>query len=155
MYRLVASIVVAAPRDEVFAAYCDPEIWQAVLPGLVGLSMLNDPPFGLGTRWRQRRRLLWMSDESEAEVTVFEPPERLEYRIEHPKLAAEGAVFHMAEHFADEDGATRWSVGVSLEMPKPVPGPILWMMRAPLGWGARRDLRAFKRFLERRRRAAR
>jgi len=149
MYKLVASIVVAAPREAVFAAYCDPANWTAALPGLVTLKMLNDPPFGLGTRWRQRRRMLWMSDESEAEVTVFDPPERIEYRIDHPKLAADGAVFHMAEHFAAEGGATRWSVGVSLQMPKPVPGFIEWMMRAPLGWGARRDLRAFKRFIER------
>ena len=60
MYRYLASVWVAAPAAEAFGFYCTPENWQPALPALVGVEMLSDPPFGLGTRWRQRRRLLWM-----------------------------------------------------------------------------------------------
>jgi len=150
MYKLLASIAIAAPRETVFACYCDPGTWQEALPSLVALEMLNDPPFGLGTRWRQRRRLLWMSDESEIEVTAFQPPERIEYQVHNAKLAAEGGTLALADHMAEAEGGTIWSVGVSIRMPQPMPAWVEWLFVAPMRWGARRDLRAFKRYIERR-----
>jgi hypothetical protein len=152
MYKYLASIWVAAPAEDVFAFYCDPANWQPTLPTLLAVEMLTDPPFGLGTRWRQRRRFLWMAQDSDAEVVGYEPPRELECRIHIPKLAEAGGRLQVAHYMKEEGGGTRWIVGASLEMPEKLPGYVEWTFFAPMRWSARRDLAAFKRAIERARR---
>ncbi len=179
MYKYLASAWVAAPAEEVFAFYGDPGNWQPTLPSLLAVEMLTDPPFGLGARWRQRRRFLWMAQDSAAEVVGYEPPRTLECRIEVPKLAEMGGSLEVA-HCMEEDGAgTRWIVGACLTIPQPRPRlvertlyppsrlsgrPALPALHARHGWsegrvdgrgrgGAGRDLAAFKRAIERGRKA--
>ena len=153
MYRYLASIAVAAPAEEVFGFYCNPANWRPALPSLLAVEMLTDPPFGLGTRWRQRRQFLWMQQVSEAEVTGYEPPQTLECRISVPKLAEAGGTLDVAHYMKDEGGGTRWIVGARLSMPQPMPRLVEWTVYAPMRWSARRDLAAFKRAIERGRRS--
>ena len=155
MYKYLASVRVAAPPEDVFAFYCDPANWQPTLPSLLAVEMLNEPPFGLGTRWRQVRRFLWLAQESEAEVVGYEPPRELECRIHFPKLAEAGGSLQVAHYMKDEAGGTRWIVGAELAMPKPMPRLVEWTFFAPMRWSARRDLAAFKRAIERRHKAGR
>lgn len=149
MYRYLASIGVAAPAQEVFAFYCDPASWRATLPALLAVEMLTDPPFGLGTRWRQRRRFLWLAQDSEAEVVGFAPPRELELRIRIPKLDEAGGKLQVAHYMTDEAGGTRWIAGASLDMPQPMPRLVEWTFFAPMRLSAKRDLAAFKKAIER------
>lgn len=149
MYKYLASAWVAAPADAVFAFYCDPGTWRPTLPSLLAVEMLNEPPFGLGTRWRQRRRFLWMAQDSEAEVVGFAPPHELECRIDVPKLAEAGGTLQVAHYMKDEGGGTRWIIGASLAMRGPMPRIAEWTFFAPMRWSARRDLAAFKKAIER------
>lgn len=153
MYKYLASMAVAAPAAEVFGFYCNPANWQPALPSLLAIEMLTDPPFGLGTRWRQRRRFLWMQQDSEAEVVGFEPPHALECRIHLPRLAEAGGTLEVAHYMKEEGVGTRWIVGASLTMPEPMPRLVEWTVYAPMRWSARRDLAAFKRAIERARRS--
>jgi hypothetical protein len=148
MYKYLASVRIAARAEDVFAFYTDPAHWQATLPTLLAVEMLNDPPFGIGTRWRQRRRFLWMTQDSEAEVVGYAPPRELEYRIHIAKLAEAGGALQVAHYMKDDAGGTRWIVGVSLAMPKPMPRLAEWIFFAPMRSSARRDLAAFKRAIE-------
>ncbi len=149
MYRYLASIRVAAPVEAVFAFYSDPAHWRPTLPSLLALEMLGEPPFALGTRWRQRRRFLWMAQDSEAEVVGMKPPHELEFRMRIPKLDEAGGTLQIAHYMKDDAGGTRWMIGASLEMPGPIPRAADWLFFAPMRWGARRDLAAFKRAIER------
>ncbi len=149
MYKYLASAWVAAPRDAVFAYYCDPANWRPTLPSVLAVEMLNDPPFGLGTRWRQLRRFFWMAQESEAEVVGFVPPTELECRIRIAKLDAAGGRLQVAHYLKEEAGGTRWIIGASLEMPERIPRLAEWTFFAPMRWSARRDLAAFKTAIER------
>jgi len=149
MYKYLASAWVAAPCDPVFAHYCDPANWQPALPSLLAVEMLNDPPFGLGTRWRQLRRFLWMTQSSEAEVVGYAPPHELECRIRIAKLDEARGTLQVAHYMAAESGGTRWTIGASLEMPEPMPRVVQWTVYAPMRWSARRDLAAFKKAIER------
>jgi polyketide cyclase/dehydrase/lipid transport protein len=148
MYKYLASAWVAAPAEDVFAFYCDPAHWRPTLPSLLAVEMLNDPPFGLGTRWRQRRRFLWMAQDSAAEVVGFAPPQELECRIEFPKLAEAGGALQIAHYMKEEGAGTRWIVGASLALPQPMPRFVEWTFFTPMRWSARRDLAAFKRAIE-------
>lgn len=152
MYRYLASIAVAAPPEDVFGFYCNPANWQPALPSLMAVEMLSEPPFGLGTRWRQRRRFLWMQQDSEAEVTGYVPPHELECRVVVPKLAEAGGALEVAHYMKEEGAGTRWIVGARLTLPQPIPRLVEWTVYAPMRWSARRDLAAFKRSIERRRR---
>ena len=149
MYKHLASVRVAAPVEAVFAFYCEPANWRPALPNLLALEMLGEPPFGQGTQWRQRRRLLWMAQDSEAEVVGFAPPHELEIRLRIPKLDEVGGRFQVAHYMKEEAGGTRWMVGGSLEMPEPMPRIADWLFFTPMRWSAGRDLRAFKRAIER------
>jgi uncharacterized protein YndB with AHSA1/START domain len=149
MYKYLASVRVAAPVEAVFAFYCDPANWQPTLPNLLALEMQGEPPFELGTRWRQRRRLLWMAQDSDAEVVSFDPAHDLEIRIRVPKLDEAGGTLHVAHHMQEEAGGTRWFVGAKIEMPQPIPRLADWLFFTPMRWSAGRDLRAFKRAIER------
>jgi hypothetical protein len=149
MYRYLASIRVAAPVEDVFGFYCDPANWQATLPNLLALEMFGEPPFGMATRWRQRRRFLWMAQDSEAEVVGFAPPHEVEFRLRVQKLDEVGGKFQVAHYMKEEGGGTQWMVGGSLEMPEPMPRVANWLFFAPLRWAAKRDLGAFKRAIER------
>lgn len=149
MYTYLASARVAAPAEEVFGFYCNPANWQPTLPSLVAVEMRTDPPFGVGTRWRQRRRFLWMLQDSEAEVIGYAPPRELECRIHIAKLAAAGGTLEVAHYMKEEGAGTRWIVGASLAMPEPMPRLVEWTVYAPMRWSARRDLAAFKRAIER------
>ena len=152
MYKYLASVWVAAPAEAVFGFYCDPANWQATLPSLVAIEMLTDPPFGLGTRWRQRRRLLWMEQESEAEVVGCEPPQSLECQIRMAKLDEAGGTLAVAHYFKEEGAGTRWIVGASLALPQPMPRLVEWTVFTPMRWSARRDLGKFRTAIERARR---
>lgn len=153
MYKYLASVWVAAPAEEVFGFYCNPDNWQPTLPSLLAVDMLADPPFGLGTRWRQRRRVLWMTQDSEAEVIGYAPPRELECRIHVGKLAEAGGTLAVAHYMKEESGGTRWIVGASLAMSPPMPRLVEWTFYAPMRWSARRDLAAFKKAIERARKA--
>jgi hypothetical protein len=155
MYKFLASAWVAAPAEAVFGFYCDPANWQPALPTLLALEMLTDPPFGMGTRWRQRRRFLWTSQVSESEVVGFEPPHTLECRIHMAKLAEAGGTLDVAHYMKEEGGGTRWIVGASLTMPQSMPRLVEWTIYAPMRWSARRDLASFKKAIERGRKAGR
>lgn len=149
MYKFLASVWVASPAEDVFAFYCDPANWQPALPSLLAIEILTDPPFGIGTRWRQRRRVLWMAQDSEAEVVGFEPPHTLECRIHMPKLAEAGGTLDVAHYMKEEGAGTRWIVGASLAMPQAMPRLVEWTVYAPMRWSARRDLASFKKAIER------
>lgn len=151
MYKLLASIWVKAPPEAVFAYYADPANWQPTLPALLELEMEGEPPFRLGTRWRQKRRFLWMIQDSTGEVVRFEPPEWLEYTVAVAKLTEAGGRLTAAHHFGSEGEGTRWSVGAQLEMPQPMPGWVEWMFYTPMRWSAARDIAAFKKRIERER----
>jgi hypothetical protein len=149
MYKYLASAWVAAPAEEVFGFYCTPANWQPALPSLLAVEILSEPPFTAGTRWRQRRRLLWTAQESEAEVVGFEPPHTLECRIHMPKLAEAGGTLEVAHYMKEEGAGTRWIVGASLAMPQAMPRLVEWTVYAPMRWSARRDLASFKKAIER------
>jgi hypothetical protein len=149
MYTYLASMWVAAPPEDVFGFYCNPDNWRAALPSLLAVEMLTDPPFGMGTRWRQRRRFLWMVQEGEAEVTGFEPPREIECRLHIAKLAEAGGTLDVAHYLKEEGGGTRWIVGAAVTMPEPMPRIVQWTFYVPMRWSARRDLAAFKKAIER------
>ncbi|MFJ6633785.1 SRPBCC family protein [Streptomyces sp. NPDC091376] len=67
---------VAAPAGRIWEALTDLEGSQRVLSGVERIEVLTEGGFGVGTRWRETRRMLGKEATEEMYVTVSEPPER-------------------------------------------------------------------------------
>lgn len=83
--RLEHSLVVRRPRPDVFVFLSDPRklpLWQSGLEEV----RANDVP-GLGARHVEVRSLLGKRIEQTLEVSVFEPPERLDFTVVQGPLA--------------------------------------------------------------------
>ncbi|WP_236241297.1 SRPBCC family protein [Streptomyces sp. CC228A] len=67
---------IAASQDRVWEAVTDLPDMPRLLTGVVGVEVLTEGPFGVGTRWRETRRMLGKKATEEITVTESEPPER-------------------------------------------------------------------------------
>ncbi|MGH3312978.1 MAG: SRPBCC family protein [Streptomyces sp.] len=67
---------IAAPVGRVWEALTDIEGSPRVLSGVERVEMLSEGPFGVGTRWRETRRMLGKEATEEMYVTASEAPTR-------------------------------------------------------------------------------
>ncbi|MGV9451142.1 SRPBCC family protein [Streptomyces sp. NPDC003635] len=67
---------IAAAQGSVWAALTDLRGMERVLSGVSKVEVLSDGPFGVGTRWRETRRMFGKDATEEMWVTVCEVPER-------------------------------------------------------------------------------
>lgn len=67
---------VAASQGRVWEALTDLAGMERVLGGVTKVEVLTDGGFGVGTRWRETRRMFGKEATEEMWVTVSEPPER-------------------------------------------------------------------------------
>jgi len=63
-----------APREKVFEVFADLPNAAERVEDIVKLEILTDGPVGLGTRWRETRRMFNREATEEMEITVFDPP---------------------------------------------------------------------------------
>ncbi|WNZ06820.1 SRPBCC family protein [Streptomyces sp. 11x1] len=67
---------VAASQGRVWEAVTDLGGMDRMLSGVMRVEVLTDGGFGVGTRWRETRRMFGTDATEEMWVTVSEPPER-------------------------------------------------------------------------------
>ncbi|MEU0372664.1 SRPBCC family protein [Streptomyces sp. NPDC006283] len=73
---VVVERLILAPPGPVWDALTDIWGWQRTLSGVEKVEVLTEGGFGVGTRWRETRRMLGKEATEEMYVTVCEPPER-------------------------------------------------------------------------------
>ncbi|MER5937559.1 SRPBCC family protein [Streptomyces sp. NPDC001928] len=67
---------IAAGQGTVWESLTDLRGMVHVLSGVTGVEVLTDGAFGVGTRWRETRRMFGKEATEEMWVTLCEPPER-------------------------------------------------------------------------------
>ncbi|MEV4681454.1 SRPBCC family protein [Streptomyces kurssanovii] len=73
---VVVERLILAPPGPVWEALTDIRGWEATLSGVERIEVLSEGDFGVGTRWRETRRMLGKEATEEMYVTASEPPER-------------------------------------------------------------------------------
>jgi len=115
---------IAAPVPRVFKYFTDIESGTPHVTGIKKIEMLTPGHFELGTRWRETRELLGVTDSAEMEVTSFERDKT--YTITHHKGGVRIDTVFWFE--AVKDG-TKVSVEFELDSGGLPPGFL-----APLNW---------------------
>lgn len=77
---VVVERVIQAPPGRVWETMTDLTAWESVLSGVEKVEVLTPGGFGVGTRWRETRRMFGKEATEEMRVTAVEPAER--YRVE-------------------------------------------------------------------------
>ena len=74
MGPLVVSETIAAPPERVFALATDLHGAADRLSGIESIEVLTDGGFGVGTRWRETRKMMGKSATEEMWITACDPP---------------------------------------------------------------------------------
>jgi hypothetical protein len=74
--KVVVERRIAASQGAVWEALTDLRSMERVLSGVSKVEVLTDGVFGVGTRWRETRRMFGKDATEEMWVTASEPPER-------------------------------------------------------------------------------
>lgn len=96
---------IAAPVDDVWHVLTHVEDSAAILSGVSSIEMLTDGPYGVGTRWRETRKMMGGSETEEMAVVVVDAPRRTAIRSE-----ARGAVYGTTFTLERAAGGTRLSM---------------------------------------------
>lgn len=67
---------IAASPATVFAAASDVNTWVEVVPAITKIELLTDGPVGVGTRFRETRKMFGKEATEEMEFLEYESPER-------------------------------------------------------------------------------
>ncbi|MEL6906432.1 MAG: SRPBCC family protein [Planctomycetota bacterium] len=77
MTRIAVERAIDAPPEVVFAAVADIEHLPDVSEDVVGIEFLTEQRFGVGTRFRETRRMGKRTMDTDLEVTEYDPPHRV------------------------------------------------------------------------------
>ena len=128
MATIKVSNFVAAPIDQAFQLFTDIEHGSAHVSDIKRIEMLTPGPVRRGTRWRETRETMGVSDSAEMEITSFERNRM--YTITHYKA---GVQIDTTFWFEAALGGTNVSIEFELESGGLPPG-----LLAPLGWAIER-----------------
>lgn len=152
MPRVTVCQTVAAPPAAVFAAYADFAHAADRIADILRVEVLTPGPVGVGTRFKETRKMFGKEATETMEVVAFDPPAGYELR------AARGGTEYRTRFTFTPDGA-----GTRVEAEfraRPVAlwakpfTPLLYLMRGFLRKCLARDLDQMRAFVEGRKKAA-
>ena len=100
--RIVVDMHAAAPRERVFALSLDIPRWPELIGAIDRIELLTPGPVGVGTRFRETRRMFGREASEEMTVAEITAPERFVLTA-----CSNGTAYRAEHHFATEPGGTR------------------------------------------------
>jgi carbon monoxide dehydrogenase subunit G len=146
MTTVTVSTQIEAPIERAFQLFTDVERGATHVSGIKKIEMLTTGHFGLGTRWRETREVLGVSDSAEMEVTSFE--RNRTYTITHHKA---GVRIDTMFWFEPSGDGTKVSIEFELDAGGLPPGllmPLNWAIAGKVRDVLGRDLADLKTSLE-------
>jgi hypothetical protein len=143
---IAVSARVDAPLTRVFDRFTDLDRATDHVSGIVAIERITEGAFGLGTRWRETRRLLGRQDWADMEVTAFDRYRG--YTITHRKA---GIRIETAFTFEAVGTGTLVAIEFTLEavhMPTALLTPVNWVIAGKVRHVLLADLTDLKAALE-------
>ena len=101
---------IEAPIGTTFEVAIDLPHAAQHIRGIARIELRTDLPVGVGTRWRETRRIMGHEDTQEMTITAFDPPKS--YEIVSKSL---GSDFQTTFRFAEQPGGTEVTLDVQIE----------------------------------------
>jgi len=110
MANITLTKQIAAPSEIVFTVATDLENAAQRIRGIEKIELVTSGPIGLGTRWRETRKLMGHQSTETLEITAFDPPHS--YTIDCNSC---GAQIQTTFRFTPVGNETEVTLQVSLE----------------------------------------
>ncbi|MDT9700803.1 SRPBCC family protein [Streptomyces sp. P17] len=133
---------IAADQGTVWAALTDLQGMEHVLTGVSKIEVLSGDGFGVGTRWRETRRMFGRDATEEMWVTACDPPER--YVVE----AESHGTHYLSEWVLRAHGPVTTTVGMTFTAQAPSRGAMGVLAKILGGLGARAVSKAIAKDLD-------
>ena len=150
MGRMNLSVAIDATPEAVFAVVSDVENAPNVIDGYEKVDMLTDGPVGVGTKWRETRRMNNRLSVEQWEMTAFESPNYFSAYCD-----SQGYDVQWTMRVAPEGNGSQLTLDMTTE-PRTVFGklmtPIEWLMSAMCRKMVQKDLECTKKYIEGRQR---
>jgi carbon monoxide dehydrogenase subunit G len=95
-----------APPDRVFEGLTNLENAAAWMPGLVSIERIGGAEAGVGSRWRETRKMYGKDSTEEFEVTAFEPPSHFGLRVDGSKGTSGSGIYTFDYRLSPDAGGT-------------------------------------------------
>lgn len=102
MPQFVVSTHFNCSRERAFAVCSDLDRIPERIPEIIRIEKLTDGPFGIGTKFRETRKMFGRESTEQFDVTEFAPPERFTMTA-----ISCGVEFHAEYRFTPEGTGTR------------------------------------------------
>jgi carbon monoxide dehydrogenase subunit G len=103
-----------APPERAFQGLTNLENADAWMPDLIRIERLDDAASGVGSRWRETRKLYGKESTEELEVTAFEPPSRFGLRIDGSRGSSGSGIYTFDYNLSPDGGGTRVVLDASI-----------------------------------------
>ncbi|HYR07216.1 MAG TPA: SRPBCC family protein [Longimicrobium sp.] len=103
-----------APPERAFQGLTDLENAEAWMPDLIRIERVGGAAAGVGSRWRETRKMYGKEATEEFEVTVFEPPSRFGLRVDGSKGTSGSGIYTFDYHLSPDGGGTRVVLDASI-----------------------------------------
>jgi carbon monoxide dehydrogenase subunit G len=97
---------IAASPERVFSALKDLDAASKWMPNLVGIEKLSPGKFGVGTKWRETRRMFGREASELFEVTSLEPNKSLELYVDGTQGSAKRGHYRFRYRLEPAGGKT-------------------------------------------------
>jgi carbon monoxide dehydrogenase subunit G len=139
---------IEASPERVFAAMTDLDGYRHWMNGFVGVEKLTEGPFGVGTEWRETRRMFGREASEVFEVTACEAPSRLRLRVDGTRGASRKGEYRFEYALAPEGTGTRVRMTGAIDLPGWFAGLMSRLLVGMFKKAVDKDLLALKQHLE-------
>ena len=139
---------IQADPDRVFAAMTDLDHYSEWMPNFVAVEKLTDGDYGVGTEFRETRKMFGKSASEHFEVVGFEPPQKVVLHVDGTKGATGKGSYRFDHVLTEEDGGTRLRMIGEIDMPGVVASLLSGLMIGTFRKACAKDLAALKSHIE-------
>lgn len=141
-------LVIAASPDRVFSTMVDLDGWSSWMKGLVAVEKLSDGPVGVGTEWRETRKMMGHVGSEVFDVTAFDPPRSMSLHVDGARGASKKGHYRYDYRFEEISGKTRVTMHGEIDIPGFVAKVMGKLFIGIFKNACDRDLAALKEHLE-------
>ena len=137
-----------APPEAFFDAFRDRSDWAGWMTGFVDVERLTPGECGVGTRWRETRRILGREASEVFEVTAWDPPRAVSLYVDGRQGSTGKGEFRYHYELTRHGAGTRVHLRGEIAMPGRLPSLLARLFLGTFRKSCARDLRALARHLE-------